>query len=63
MGSPLSPAAASFYMEMMETDHFMGIIGDESYWMRYVDDVIVITPEDIDLDDKLARLNDVEPKI
>ena len=63
MGSPLSPVAASFYMEMMENDHFMGIIGDESCWMRYVDDVIVITPEDTDLDDKLARLNDVEPKI
>jgi len=31
--------------------------------MRYVDDVIVTTPKDTNLDDKLARLNDVDPKI
>ena len=31
--------------------------------MRYVDDVIVITPEDMDLDEKLVRLNEVDPKI
>ena len=63
MGSPLSPVAACFYMEMLENDHFESIMGEGSYWMRYVDDVIVISPEDTDLDDKLARLNEVDPKI
>ena len=63
MGSPLSPVAACFYMEMLENDHFESIIGEGSYWMRYVDDVIVISPEDTDLDDKLVRLNEVDPKI
>ena len=63
MGSPLSPVAACFYMEMLENDHFQRILGDDSIWMRYVDDVIVIVPEDTDLDDKLARLNEVDHRI
>ena len=50
-------------MEMLEHDHFEAIMGEDSYWMRYVDDVIVIIPEDTDLDEKLARLNEVDSKI
>ena len=63
MGSPLSPVAACLYMEMLEHDHFEEVMGNDSYWMRYVDDVLVITPGDTDLEDKLARLNEVDPKI
>ena len=62
MGSPLSPVAASLYMEMLENDHFLKIMG-ESIWMRYVDDVIVFTPEDTNLDEKLTQLNGIDHKI
>ena len=50
-------------MEMLEHDYFEAIMGKDSYWMRYVDDVIVIIPENTDLDEKLARLNEVDSKI
>ena len=63
MGSPLSPVAACFYMEMLENDHFESIMGEGSYWMRYVDDVIVISPEDTNLDDKLMRLNPIPGRL
>ena len=49
MGSPLSPVAACLYMEMQESDHFEKVMGHDTTWMRYVDDVIVITPQDMDL--------------
>ena len=63
MGSPLSPVAACLYMEMLESDHYVEIMGPNSHWMRYVDDVIVVTPEDTDLEERLSRLNEVDPKI
>ena len=63
MGSPLSPVAAGLYMELLEDDHYQEIIGTGSVWMRYVDDVIVVTPDDIDLDKKLDRLNEVDANI
>ena len=63
MGSPLSPVAACFYMEMLENEHFQKIMGDQSIWMRYIDDVIVVTPEETDLDEKLARLNEIDMNI
>ena len=63
MGSPLSPVAACLYREMLENYHYVEIMGPNSHWMRYVDDVIVVTPEDTDLEEKLSRLNEVDPKI
>ena len=63
MGSPLSPVGACLYMEMKETDHFEKIMGHETTWMRYVDDIIVIMPYDTDLGVKLAELNQVDPVI
>ena len=63
MGSPLSPVAACLYMEMMEEDYFFNIMGESVIWYRYIDDVIIVAPSNIDLDEKLARLNDVENKI
>ena len=59
MGSPLSPVAACLFMEMLEASHFLQIIGKNSIWLRYVDDVLAIVPKETDLDEKLERLNDV----
>ena len=49
MGSPLSPVAACLFMEMIEKDHFQRIMGTNSVWFRYVDDVFVLVPEETDL--------------
>lgn len=63
MGSPLSPVAACLYMEVLERDHFKDIMGADSCWLRYVDDVFVLVPEETNLEDKLKKLNEVEEKI
>ena len=63
MGSPLSPVAACLYMEVMETDHFLNIMGEDVTWHRYIDDVLIVAPNNTDLDEKLSKLNEVEDKI
>ena len=63
MGSPLSPVGACLYMEDLEQSHFMKIIGEDSIWMRYVDDVLVVVPKDTQMDEKLKLLNNVNPKV
>ena len=57
MGSPLSAVLASLYMEMLERDHFRRIMGRETHWFRFVDDVLVIAPEGTNLNVKLRDLN------
>lgn len=63
MGSPLSPVAACLYMELLERDNFKEIMGEDSIWLRYVDDVFVLVPEGTNLEDKLKKLNEVEKRI
>lgn len=63
MGSPLSPIGACLYMEELEQSHFLKIMGADSTWMRYVDDVLVVVPKDTNLSEKLALLNSVNPKV
>ena len=63
MGSPLSPVAACLYMETLEESDFFSIIGRDSLWARYVDNVLVVVPKNTDLDEKLKQLNDVNEKV
>ena len=56
MGSPLSPVAACLYMELMENEHFQRIMGPHATWFRYVDDVFLLVPEEVDLDEKLRQI-------
>ena len=63
MGSPLSPVAACFYMECLEEDRFHEIMGRNCIWIRYVDDILVVVPENMDLDEKLQALNEVNNHI
>ena len=49
MGSPLSPVAACLFMEMLENEEYGKIMGEDTTWFRYVDDILIITPEDTDL--------------
>lgn len=63
MGSPLSPVAAGLYMEWLEKHQYENIMGVGTVWMRYVDDVLVVVPQTMDLNEKLTELNLVDPKI
>lgn len=63
MGSPLSPVLACLFMEMLESDYFLKIVGPDTTWLRYVDDILVILSKDTDLKSVLRELNEVHPKI
>ena len=63
MGSPLSPVAACLYLEMLEEKHFLNIMGPDTLWMRYIDDVLIVIPKNVNLEEKLQKLNAVDTKI
>ena len=63
MGSPLSPVAACLYIEWLEKHRFQSIIGENVLWLRYVDDVLAVVPQAVDLKEKLAELNSADPNI
>ena len=63
MGSPLSAVMASLYMEMLEKDEFVRIMGRNSEWFRYVDDVLVVVPRNVNIENKLRMLNRVNEYI
>ena len=60
MGSPLSAVLANLYMELLEKEHYLSILGDNVNVYRYVDDMIAFIPNECDVDDLLGLLNDVE---
>ena len=63
MGSPLSAVLACLFMETLEVDHYMEVVGPRVVWLRYVDDIIVVVPCRTDLPALLTRLNAVHPSI
>ena len=63
MGSPLSAVLACLFMEMLEADKYIGIMGRGTTWLRYVDDVIVVIPRETNVANKLRRLNNVNKDI
>ena len=63
MGSPLSPVAACLFMEWLEKHHYQGIMGRDVIWARYVDDILVVVPKSMNLEDELSALNTVDSKI
>ena len=62
MGSPLSPVGACLYLEWLEKEHYLEIMGPETLWMRYIDDVLIVIPRDMNLEEKVRNLNDVDAK-
>ena len=63
MGSPLSAVMACLYMETLENDRFIRIMGRGSIWYRYVDDVLGVVPKNTNVDNKLRMLNAVNNNI
>ena len=45
MGSPLSPVLANLYMEYFESELLPSLSPQPSFWVRYVDDVLIMWPD------------------
>ena len=63
MGSPLSPVMSCLFMEKLERENFLRIMGRNVIWVRYVDDVLAIISKNANIDNKLRLLNNVHHKI
>ena len=63
MGSPLSGVLACIYLEFLESGPFKYIIPNTSHYSRYIDDILLIYPQDLGLHSITDRLNNVEPSI
>ena len=63
MGNPLSPVLSNLYMELFEKKILSRILPRNVFWFRYVDDIICIWPNDLDVSDFLTSLNNLVPSI
>ena len=63
MGSPLSGVLACVYLEFLESGPFKYIILNTAHYFRYIDDMLLICPQDLDFHSITDRLNNVEPSI
>ena len=63
MGSPLSGVLACIYLEFLEFGSFKYIIPNTVHYFRYIDHILLIYPQDLDLHSITDRLNNVEPSI
>ncbi|XP_076034214.1 uncharacterized protein LOC143021003 isoform X1 [Oratosquilla oratoria] len=63
MGSPLSAVLANLFMEFLETGPFANIVPEHVTWLRYVDDILLVTPRRFNLHRLQTALNEVEPTI
>ena len=63
MGSPLSGILACIDLEFLESGHFKYIIPNTAYYFRYIDDILLICPQNLELHSITDRLNNVEPSL
>ena len=63
MGSPLSGVLACIYLEFLESCPFKYIIPNTACYFRYIDDTLLIYPQDLDLHSITEKLNNVELSI
>ena len=57
MGSPLSGVLTCIYQEYLESGPFKYIIPSNSNYFRYIDDILLIDPQELDLVKITDRLN------
>ena len=60
MGSPLSGVLACIYLEFLKFGSFKYIIPNTARYFRYIDDISLIYPEDLDLHNITDKMNNVE---
>ena len=63
MGSPLSRVLVCIYLESLEFSPFKYIIPNTAHYFRYVDNILLIYPQDLDFHSITDKLNNVEPSI
>ena len=63
MGSPLSPVLANLFKEFFETELLPTLPIQPPFWARYVDDVIIFWPDELDFQDFFNRVNALVPTI
>ena len=63
MGSALGRVLAYIYLEFLESGPFRYIIPNTARYFRYIDDILHIYPQNLDLHSITKRLNNVEPSI
>lgn len=63
MRSTLSEVATCLFMEMLKQDEYINIVGRETKWVRYIDDILVIAPANMNIKQKLEHLYGVSDRI
>ena len=63
MGSCLSPILSNLFMEYFERDLLPSVVDFELVWYRYIDDVLAVIPNTVDIDNFLLKLNCLVPSI
>ena len=63
MGNPLSPLLSNLYMEFFETRILRRILPDDVCWLRYVDDVFCLWPQELNLENFLEKMNNLVDSI
>jgi hypothetical protein len=63
MGSPLGPLLADIFMGKLETQCLNTTIKELTSYHRYVDDIFIISSNDIDSTDILSKFNSAHPNI
>ena len=63
MASPLDGVLTCIYLEFLESGPFKYIIPNTARYFRYIDDILLIYAQDLDLHRITDRLNNVEPSI
>ena len=59
----LSGVIACIYLEFLKSGPFEYIIPSSASYFRYIDDILLSYPQDLDLNSITDRLNNVEPSI
>ena len=63
MGSLLSGILACIYLEFLESGPFKYIIPNNSSYFRYIGNILLIYPQELNSKRITDRLNDIEPSI
>lgn len=63
MGSPLSPVLANIFMEYLESEYLPNLTPRPLLWLRYVDDIFVIWPNNQTFEPFFEQVNGLFPSI
>ena len=63
MGSPLDPLLADIFMDSLENTRLLPYIDNFHFYKRYVDDIICMAEETVDLQELLRCFNSVHNNI